>query len=150
MKISCAELAAGADPVAGRFREPDLDHLPRIVPLVDGSGGVETLVALEPHEVPRKPRGEHLGDLGLADARLALEEERPLQLQREEDGGGEPAVGDVVLRGEEIERRVDGGGDSSAGVMRTKGAADDPATRKDSNSSAVAAINRRRPPRATP
>ena len=96
--------------VLGRFGEPDLDHLPRIVPFVDGSGGVEAFVALQTHERARESRRQHLGDLGLAHARLAFEEQRATELQREEYRRREPPLADVVLRGQQIERRVDAGG----------------------------------------
>ena len=89
------------------FGEPDLDHLPRIVPFVDGGCGVETFVALEPNEPPSEPSGEDLGDLGLADAGLAFEKQRTRHSQRQEDRRREAAIGDVVLLPEEIERCVD-------------------------------------------
>ena len=38
------------------FGEADLDHLPRIVPLVDRRRGVEAFVALQPHELARRAR----------------------------------------------------------------------------------------------
>ena len=82
---------------ACRLGEPDLDHLPRVVPLVDGRRGVEALVALQTYQPPAEARRQHLGDFGLADPRLALEEERPAQLQREKYRGREAPVGDVVL-----------------------------------------------------
>jgi hypothetical protein len=101
--------------VAARLREPDLDHLPRIVPLVHGGRDVEPFVALQPDEVLAEAGREHLRDLGLADARLALEEERPLQLERQKHGGREAALGDVVLSLEEREGRVDGCGSGIRG-----------------------------------
>ena len=64
---------------ARRLREPDLDHLARIVPFVHRRGRVETLVALQPNQRPMESGRQHLGDFRLADARLALEKERPLQ-----------------------------------------------------------------------
>jgi hypothetical protein len=48
-KMSCA---SARDRRAGRFREPDLDHLPRIVPFVRRRRDVEPFVALEPDELP--------------------------------------------------------------------------------------------------
>ena len=54
--------------------------------------------------------GEGPGDLGLADAGVALEQERALEPQGEEDGRGQPLVGEVVLRAEPGDDVVDRGG----------------------------------------
>ena len=54
--------------------------------------------------------GQHLRDLGLADARLALEEQRPPQAKREVDRHREPAVGDVALLGQRLLQLVDRSG----------------------------------------
>ena len=70
--------------VAGRLGEPDLHHLRRIVPLIDGGGDVEPLVALQADQLSPERLGQHLGDLGLADARLAFQEQRPPHLERQE------------------------------------------------------------------
>jgi hypothetical protein len=92
-----------------RLGEADLHHLARDVPLVRGLGDVEALVALhaQQHRLQR-PR-QRLGELGLADARLALEEQRPAQRQRQEDGGAEPAVGEIADVREPADHGVDGG-----------------------------------------
>ena len=60
-------------------------------------------------------RGEHLGDLGLADAGLAFEEQRPAELEREEHRRREAALRDVVVGGEQFEGCIDGGGNGMAG-----------------------------------
>ena len=56
--------------VASGLGEPDLQHLPLVVPLVDGRRHVEPLVALEADEGTAETGGQNLGDLGLADPRL--------------------------------------------------------------------------------
>ena len=91
--------------------EADLDHLPRVVPLVDRARDVEAFVALQADRACASSAvGEHLGELGLADARLAFEEQRPPQLEREEHRGREAAVGDVVAaRSSSAWRRIDAG-----------------------------------------
>ena len=68
--------AFAARRLAARLEQPDLEHLARVVPLVDRGVDVEALVALEPDQPRAEARREDLGELGLADARLALEEER--------------------------------------------------------------------------
>ena len=72
--MSCASASRSTPPAD--FGEPDLDHLPRVVPFVDRGRDVEPFVALQPDELPAERLREHLGDLGLADARLAFEEQR--------------------------------------------------------------------------
>ncbi len=60
----------------------DLDHLRLVIPLIDRGAGVEAFVALEPDQAAAERIGEHLGDLGLADACLTLEKERAAHLER--------------------------------------------------------------------
>ena len=95
--------------LALRLRHPDGDHLRRIVPFVDRGRHVEPLVALQADEPAPERAREHLGDLGLADAGLALEKQRAAHLEGEEQDGRERPVGEVVGRGKEREGFVDGG-----------------------------------------
>jgi hypothetical protein len=53
--------------------------------------------------------GEDLGDLGLADAGLALEEEGFAELQGEEEGGGQTALGDITLLAQAALQHIDRG-----------------------------------------
>ena len=69
--------------------DADRDHLRGVVPLVDRGRDVEPLVALQADQPAPERRGQHLGDLGLADAGLAFEEQRPAHLEREEQHGRE-------------------------------------------------------------
>ena len=77
------------------LRGADVQQLPRVVPLVDGVRDVEALVALEPDQPGAERRRDRLRRLGLADARLALEQQRLLERQREVERGREPAVREV-------------------------------------------------------
>jgi hypothetical protein len=86
----------------------DGDHLRGIIPFVDRIGDVEPLVALQPDQAAAERLGQHLGDLGLADAGLALEEDRPAHLERQEQHGRERAVGEIVRRRQKLQRVVDG------------------------------------------
>ena len=76
-------LDAGAVVLAFGLGGADGDHLRGIVPLVDRGGDVEPLVALQPDQPAAERLRQHLGDLGLADAGLAFQEQRPAHLQRE-------------------------------------------------------------------
>ena len=95
--------------VGGAFRlgGADRHHLGGEVPLVDGAGGVEALVALQADQPPPEREAKCLGDLGFSDAGLAFEKERPAELQREVDDGGEPAAGDVAGAAEQRPGLVD-------------------------------------------
>src|SRR5580704_4989476 len=64
------------DVLASRLGEPDSQQLTRIVPLVQRLGGRDALVALQPDQRGVDRRGQGLSGLGLADAWLALEQDR--------------------------------------------------------------------------
>ena len=63
---------------------------------------LDALVALQADQLAAGPAAEHLGDLGLADAGLALEQQRAVQGQREEDRGGQAVVGEVAVQAERL------------------------------------------------
>ena len=88
--------------LAARLEQADLEHLARIVPLVDRRVDVEALIALQPDQPRAQARREDLRELRLADARLALEEERPGELEGEERRRRERAVADVVAGEERV------------------------------------------------
>ena len=96
--------------VAFGLGDADRDHLRGVIPLVDRRRDVEPLVALQADQPAPERRRQHLGDLGLADAGLAFQEDRPAHAQRQEQHGGERTVGQVIRRRQEFERLVDGRG----------------------------------------
>ncbi len=106
VQIGFEVVGRAAGGLAARLGRPQVQQLPRVVPVVHGLGGVDALVALEADQLAVRPRRQHLGDLGLADAGLALEQQRSLQRQGEEDRGGQSLVGEVPVLGE---RSVDVG-----------------------------------------
>jgi hypothetical protein len=57
---------------AGRLGQPDREELARVVPLVEGLGGGQALVALQPDQRRVQDGGERLGRLGLAPRRARL------------------------------------------------------------------------------
>ncbi len=115
--------SASRSTAAGGLGEADLDHLPRVVPLVHGRRDVEAFVALQPHEIAAERAREDLREFGLADAGLTLEEQRPAELQRKEDGRREAAFRDVVGGREQRGRGVDGRGQGRAIAHRSASAA---------------------------
>ena len=92
-----------------RLGHADLEHLAGIVPFVHRRTDVEPLVALQADQTAVQGLGQDLADLGLADAGLALEKQRPTELERKIESGRERAVGDVVAAREQRLGVVDGG-----------------------------------------
>src|SRR5690606_7553575 len=86
----------GADVAAPGLDEADLEHLAGVVRCVKGLAHVQSLVALEPDQLLACHVAEDFGDLGLADTRLAFEEEGPTQLQGEVDGDDQVVSRQVV------------------------------------------------------
>ena len=91
--------------LAARLREPDAEQLPRVVPLVERLGGVDALEALQPDQRGVEQVGERLGGLRLADAGLALEQQRLRQAYGAEQRRGERGVGEVAHVGETAHER---------------------------------------------
>ena len=52
--------------------QPDRHQLAGMVPLIGRGRQVQPVIALQPHQPAAQPGGQHLGDLGLAGAGLAL------------------------------------------------------------------------------
>ena len=94
--------------IAGGFRQANGDHLRRAVPLVDGGGDIEPLIALQADQLASERRRQDLGDLGLADAGLAFQEQRPAHLQGEEGDGRQRALGEIAARLQQVEHCIDG------------------------------------------
>jgi hypothetical protein len=76
---------------------PQAEHLPRVVPFVEGRVDVQPLVALEPDQRPAGEASEHLGDLGLSHAGVALDEKRLSHFGREIERRRDRGLGDVAL-----------------------------------------------------
>ena len=92
-----------------RLGEADAEQLARIVPLVQRLGGVDPVVALQADQRGVEHGGQRLARLGLADAGLALEQQRLGQPQAEEHRGGERLVDQVVDRAQAHAERLDVG-----------------------------------------
>lgn len=92
----------------GGLGQADLHHLAGVVPFVDGGGDVEAFVALQANQLSPEGLAQHLGDLGLADAGLALQEQRPAQAQRQVQSRGERPVGDISAGAQKLEGGING------------------------------------------
>ena len=84
-----------AERAPGGLREADREQLPRVVPLVDGLGDVDALVALQPDQRGGQRGAERFCGGGLSGARLALEQHRLAEPHRAEQGGRETLVGEI-------------------------------------------------------
>jgi hypothetical protein len=82
------------------------EQLAGVVPVVQGLMDVDALVALQADQPRAGGRGQRLGDLGLPDARLALDQQRLAELGGEEDRRGQRAVGEVALLAQRLADRV--------------------------------------------
>ena len=80
----------------GCLAEFDVEELLLVVPLVQGHRRVQALVALEPDQIGSEHAGHDLGHLGLADARVPLDQERLPEGHRKVHSGRDGRVGDVV------------------------------------------------------
>jgi hypothetical protein len=74
----------------------DRQQLALIVPLVHRGVRVEPFVALQSDQAGLADLGQHLGDLGLADAGVPLEQQRTLQVLHQQQRGGQRWLGDVA------------------------------------------------------
>ena len=95
--------------LARGFGKADRHHLRGVVPFVDRGGDIEAFVALQTDELTAERRGQHFGDLRLADARLAFEQQGPTELQGKEDDRRQRAVGDISRAAEQRQSLVDRG-----------------------------------------
>jgi hypothetical protein len=93
---------------AGGLGQPDLDHLARIVPFVDGGRDVEPFIALQPDQLAAEGLGQDLRDLRLADAGFAFQKQRPAKAERQMQRGRERPVRDVTAVAQQNFGRVDG------------------------------------------
>jgi hypothetical protein len=90
------------------LRGADVQQLAGVVPLVDGVRDVEPLVALQADHAGARGARQRLGQLGLPDPRLALQQQRLLDRQRQEDGRREPPLGQIGLFEERVLQLADG------------------------------------------
>ncbi len=79
-----------------RLVQPDREQLATVVPLVGGLRQVQALVALKPYQAPVHRRGQRRRKRRLADTRIALEQQRALQLAGQPKRGRQRLVGDVA------------------------------------------------------
>ena len=84
----------------GAFPRFYREQLALVIPLIKRGMLIEALVALQPDQFGAMHRGERLADLGLADAGLAFQQQRPFEKIHQPQRGGDIAVGDIADGGE--------------------------------------------------
>ena len=97
---------------------PQVQQLAAVVPLVDGLGQVDALVALQPEQLAARPPDRALATSVLPTPGLALEQQRAVQPQRQEDRRRQPLVGQVSLGLEASGHVVDGRRQESRSAVR--------------------------------
>src|SRR5215813_13206122 len=80
----------------------DGEQLALVIPLVEGGVLVEALVALQADQLGAVHARKRLGDLGLADPGLALEQQRALEEFHQPQRGGDVAVRHIAGGGEAV------------------------------------------------
>jgi hypothetical protein len=111
-ELAAEELAR----LGARLGRTDRQQLALVVPVVDRVVQVDALVALQADQPRAGGRRQRTRHLGLADARLALEQQRLLERRREEDRGAEGLVGEIALAGQAL-RHVVGRGEAHRLMM---------------------------------
>ena len=82
------------------------NHLLRVIPFVGRAREVKSLETLQPDKITAQRPGEHFGNLGFADAGLALQQQRPAHLQGKIDDRREFSRSDIItLRKQCLRRR---------------------------------------------
>ena len=74
----------------------DREQLPLVIPFIERGRLIQPLVALQADQLGRMRCGKGLGDLGFADARFALEQQRAPEQLHQRDRGRKLAVGDIA------------------------------------------------------
>ena len=92
-----AEQVGLGEPLVLRLGEPDREQLALVVPVVERLARGEPLVALQPHQRGVERLGQHLRGGGLADAGLALEQQRQPEPRVRKTRGRHALVGEVAV-----------------------------------------------------
>ena len=82
------------------FGHAQMQKLLRIVPLVEGTGRIESFIALQPDQLRAQNVGKHFGAFGLADSGRPFDQERLAQSEHQFEGRRKVVVGNVTARGE--------------------------------------------------
>ncbi len=81
----------------GQLGRAQVQQLGRVVPFIQRLALLHAVIALQPDQAARQHACQRLGQRGLAHAGLALQQQRPLQPQGQEDGRGQAPVGEIAF-----------------------------------------------------
>ena len=101
--------ALGADQHFADFVLENLgiEELLGVLPFVKRLALVEAFVTLKADHLEAERRGEHLGQVGLADAGGAFDQDGLAQFSCQVDDGGDSAAGDIIVFGESLDYVLD-------------------------------------------
>ena len=85
----------GAD-FAAALGDAHMQQLARMVPVVERLRRVDALIALQADRLAAEDLGQPVGDLGLADARRAFEQQRLAELERQVERRHQRLVGEIA------------------------------------------------------
>ena len=86
----------------------DRQQLALVIPFIQRRRLIEPLIALQPDQLGAVHAGQRFGDLGLADPRLAFQQQRTLEQLHQRDRGRKLPVGDVAGGGQSLRDFVAG------------------------------------------
>ena len=118
-ELLAEDVVAGLVPRLVGPARGDPQQLLGVVPLVQRAGLVDALVALQPDQPGVRRRGDGLGQLGLADAGGALDQQRLAEAVGEEDRGRDGGGREVADVGEPVRHVVDGAEQRRLGQAHT-------------------------------
>ena len=84
-----------------------MQQLRRVVPFVERLALLHAVIALQANHLTRQNLGQRLRQRGLAHARLALQQQRALELERQKHGRGQPAIGKIAHALQVLQQSID-------------------------------------------
>ena len=81
------------------IENPQLQQLPRIIPLVKRMADVQPFIALKTNQIGAERRGRSGSERRLTDAGFTFEKERPIETKRQKQRDRKAAIGYIVLLG---------------------------------------------------
>ena len=100
---------ASAERGGSQFDGTHVQQLGCVIPFVERLALLQPVVTLQADQLALQRQGQRLGQFGLADARLAFEQQRSLQFERQEHGSRQAPVGKVTGVLQSLRQGVYGG-----------------------------------------